>query len=358
MAEPKEEPRDDEPTDRPSEPPVGDAPDDASAAQASAEGRAEQGSGAAKRLAARRAAKQALKEARRKAAEAAEAAAPVEDEAEQVAAEATRWATRNRNALGLALLGLLIVLGGAVAWSNWRSSSMQARAAALWKGASAAAAPLVPEGVAPPLGAEETFPTTSARAAAAAERFAEAATELSGAHAAWARLGEGAAKMQLGEAAAARKAFEAARAQSEEAPHLRAGALEGLAHAAEAEAKWEEAAKHYEALGRVASGRYRPLAELGLARVEVARGEREAAIGRLKKLLSLLDGTGGEGSAAPRNLPYVRDRAEALLRSLDPSYAPAPRVLGGPGGAGGISQEQLQRLLQQIQSKQQGGATP
>ena len=355
MAEPNEEPRDEEPTSRQSEPPADEhagEPDGAPSEERSDV--REAGSAAARRLAARRAAKQALKAARRRAAESAEGEARIEDEAEKVAVEASRWATRHRNVLLSSLLGLLVLLGGAVAWSRWHGGALQARAEALWKGVSAAAAPVVPEGSTPPLGAEETFPSVAAQAEAAAERFGKAASELNGVHAAWARLGQGAALLQLGKLEEARKAFEAALdASGNDVPHVRAGALEGLAHVAEAEEKWDEATNRYEALGKVAVGRYRPLSELGLARVEAAREEREAAVGRLKKLLARLDGS-GEGSGGPVHLPYIRDRAEAALRSLDPSYAPAPRVLGGGGG---ISQEQLQRLLEQIRRQKQGGGT-
>ncbi len=323
--------------------------DDASAGRAKDASRSAEPRGAAARLAARRAAKRALKEARRRT-----DPEEIEDEAEEVAREATRWATDHRSSLLMAVVGLVVVLGGAVAWSNWRDAQAAERAGTLWQPVSAASAPIVPEGSPPPLGVDETYASVRARAEAAAKRFAEAAGKLDGVHAGWARLGEGAARLQLGDPTAARKAFEAAKRSSEGEARIEAGALEGLGQVAEAEEKWNEAVASYEQLGKVARGRYRPLAELGLARVEAARGEKEAAIGRLKKLVGRLgDGPRPDGEESYGQLPYVQNRAEALLRELDPSYAP---VTAGAGAGGGqISPEQLQRLLEQLRRQQGAG---
>ena len=131
-----------------------------------------------------------------------------------------------------------------------------------------------------------------------------------------------------------------------------------------------EAQATYERLGNLEDHAYEQVANYHLARLMLARGERDEARTALRELVDSLRADTLEGSSEPR-FPYLLSQAEVRLRELDPSSATSAGAMplgggpGGPGGAGGlqlgggeggeIDPAQLQELIRQFQARQQGG---
>lgn len=332
------------------------------------------------RLAAQRAAKAAAKAAK-KAARAAEAeaaaaadAGPRKPDAIELAAEhraevAENWFHTHRLHLLGAVAAIVLAFGGFALWEKYGHASDREAAAALVAALEAAngivsedpsAFGTLPSDV-------EVFATGEARATRALELFREVTGKHPGTPAAaWARLGEGSALLDLGKPAEAREAFEKALREAGGDVTVQARAQEGVAFAFEAEGKPDQALERFQALTRVGEGAFRDLGEYHLARIYLAKGERDRAKDMLKTLVQRLrerDDDPRIGAAAP----YVRNQAELRLAELDPTAV--PRGAGGgfggglPGGlqiGGGdgpskLSQEQIEALIRNLQRSAGGG---
>ena len=88
------------------------------------------------------------------------------------------------------------------------------------------------------------------------------------------------------------------------------------------------------------------MAEYHLARIKLARGDREAAKTLLK---GVYDRLGSPAEGAPKSR-FLKGEVEVRLAELDSSLVPAG------GGGQEFSPEEIQRLIQQLQQK--GGMPP
>ncbi len=190
------------------------------------------------------------------------------------------------------------------------------------------------------------FKSREERAAKAAEVFAAAAQSRPESVAAgWAQLGQAAEQIASGQAAKAEPIYQAVYQQHAEQPLLKTRALEGLGLAAEAQGKPEDAAKRYEEL----KAADKDFAEYHLARLKLAQGDREGAKTLLKGVYDRLSDR-AQGTPPSR---FLKSEVEVRLSELDSSL-----VDKGTSGEGGqqFSQEELQRLIEQL--RQQQGSAP
>ena len=127
-----------------------------------------------------------------------------------------------------------------------------------------------------------------------------------------------------------------------------ARALEGLGIALEAAGKADDAQKRFEELKGFDDGSHKDLAEYHLARLKLAKGDRDGAKTILKEVYDRLN---APAEGAPRSR-FLKGEVEARLAELDSSLVPA-----GGSEAQQFSQEEIQRLIQQLQ-QQKGGALP
>jgi hypothetical protein len=128
--------------------------------------------------------------------------------------------------------------------------------------------------------------------------------------------------------------------QQQKGSELGARALEGLAIADELAGRTDAAAKRYGELKAVD----KDLAEYHLARIALQKGDREGAKALLKGLYDRLSDR-PEGAPPSR---FLKGEVEVRLAEIDSSL-----VDKGASGADGqqFSQEQLQRLLEQLRQK-------
>ncbi|HEX5661796.1 MAG TPA: hypothetical protein VFX59_31610, partial [Polyangiales bacterium] len=164
------------------------------------------------------------------------------------------------------------------------------------------------------------------------------------------KLAGGASLVQLGKYDDADKRFEALAGDKD--PALAARALEGAGIALEGAGKNDQAAKKYEALAKLDGNK--DLGEYHLARLQLARGDIEGGKTLLKTLYDRLS-TPAEGSAPSR---YLRSEVEVRLAEIDSSLVDKGSSVGAGAGGGAqqFSEEQIQRMIEQLQRQQQNKA--
>jgi tetratricopeptide (TPR) repeat protein len=191
------------------------------------------------------------------------------------------------------------------------------------------------------------FKSERERAEKALAAFDDAAKKGEGSAASWAKLAGGASLVQLGRFEDADKRFEPL--ANDKDPALAARALEGAGIALEAAGKSDQAAKKYEQLAKLDGNK--DLGEYHLARLQLARGDLEGGKTMLKTLYDRLS-TPAEGETPSR---YLRSEVEVRLAEIDSSLVDKGSSLGGGAGGGGaqqFSEEQIQRMIEQLQRQQ------
>jgi tetratricopeptide (TPR) repeat protein len=169
--------------------------------------------------------------------------------------------------------------------------------------------------------------------------------------AAWASLALAELQLELGKNDEALKLYEKVYSgQKTDNPALAARALEGLAIASEAAGKADEAVKRFEELKTFDNGAQKDLAEYHLGRLKLAGGDKDGAKALLKPLYDRLNER-SEGAPQSR---YLKGEVEIRLAEIDSSL-----VDKGAGGEGQYSQEEIQRLIEQLRMQQgAGGGAP
>jgi tetratricopeptide (TPR) repeat protein len=200
---------------------------------------------------------------------------------------------------------------------------------------------------------EVVYKSRAERAQKAAEAY-EAAIKLDPGSkaAAWASLALAELKLELGKHDEALKLYEQAyTSQKTDTPALAARALEGLAIANEAAGKADEAVKRYEELKAFDNGAQKDLAEYHLGRLKLAKGDKDGAKAILKPLYDRLNER-AEGMPQSR---YLKGEVEIRLAEIDSTLVDK----GAGAGEGQYSQEEIQRLIEQLRMQQgAGGGAP
>jgi tetratricopeptide (TPR) repeat protein len=197
------------------------------------------------------------------------------------------------------------------------------------------------------------FKTRADRAAKTAEAYEAAIKVDPGSKAAaWASLALAELKLELGKHAEAQALYEKAyNAQKGEAPALAARALEGLAISSEAAGQADQAVKRFEELKTFDNGAHKDLAEYHLGRLKLAAGDEDGAKAILKPLYDRLN----ERSEDAPQSRYLKGEVEIRLAEIDGSLV--DRSAGG--GDQQYSQEEIQRLIEQLRMQQgAGGGAP
>jgi hypothetical protein len=192
------------------------------------------------------------------------------------------------------------------------------------------------------------FKSAADRATKAGDAFASAARDEPGTRAAaWADLARASLLTVGGKADRAATLYQATYNAHKGDVVLGAQALEGLAIALETTGKLDDALKRFQELKGYDGGAQKDLAEYHIARVKLAKGDREGAKTLLKEVYDRL---GAPAEGAPRSR-FLKGEVEARLAELDSSLVPA-----GGSEAQQFSPEEIQRLIQQLQQK--GGHPP
>lgn len=259
------------------------------------------------------------------------------------------WARRIGDALGqhrrtltLAAVGVLVVVGSAVAWQMTRASAA-ARAGDAFAEALQASTATIEAEDAPtredaPARRGPVYRSAEARLRASVEKFRRVAQRFPQSRVApLARLSEATALYQLGRYQEARQIYQGL--IGADTAGLEARVLEGLAFTLESLNDLDGAAARYREFGTVQNAAYRDLAQFYQARLLTRRNDRP----RAKELLhGVIERTAHPTAADPlaTSIQSLREQAVALLREIDPQdpqiveYDRA-RAAGGTGGEQG-----------------------
>lgn len=271
--------------------------------------------------------------------------APVEpvlpQNVERVAGKFTTFLQEQRARI-LAGVALVVVAAGAVmAFQRFVHSGNAEQAAELARAVELSNAPIDAEGRADKSDdGEPSFASESERASKAAAAFADAAkTDEKSTAAGWAKLGQAATLVAAGKFSEAEALYRTAASHEGDA-QIRARALEGTGIALEAQGKQDDAHKAFEQLKAIESEKQ--LAEYHLARLALAKGDRDGAKATLKALYDQLNAVREDGAPSP----FLKAEVELRLAELDSSLVDQGSSAQQPQQ---FSEEQLQRLLQQLQ---------
>lgn len=216
---------------------------------------------------------------------------------------------------------------------------------------------------------EQYFKTYEARREAALKAYREVQSKYPGTGAAiLARLSEGSLLLDKKDADGALAAYNDVKGSALAAAdtEVKGRALEGVgfAHELKALAKPEDKAKELDAalaafkeLENAADVKgFKELAMYHQGRVLMNKGDKEEAkkvLLSLKERLAKADDPLAAGLPTPPTYPYLKDVAMDRLREIDPEAAPKPRA--GGHGANGMTEEQIQKLIEQMKQQQGGG---
>jgi tetratricopeptide (TPR) repeat protein len=216
---------------------------------------------------------------------------------------------------------------------------------------------------------DESYPSVQARATKARERFHQVIDHFPRSEAAaWARVGEANAQSELGKHAAALVEYDKTSANTDLPPLLRWRALEGAGYALEAQQKYAEAAKRFEAIANLNAGAYRAAADFHRARMYLALGQPQKAADLLQALVKAErarpPGEGGRFQA-------LLSDAETLLTELSVQLndaklradIPAAPVQGigqardtqGAGPASGQGQQITEEIVEALRKQLESG---
>ncbi|HVZ37621.1 MAG TPA: tetratricopeptide repeat protein [Polyangiaceae bacterium] len=275
------------------------------------------------------------------------------EDVQKVAGSFTRFLQTHRERILLGVVSAIVLVGVAFAVQRFVRAGSAEQAAELGKALELAQARIDPQDQdGKSDDGKPLFKSADARseqACTAFERAAKAGPDRPAG--AWALLGEAANELTLGKFEPARAHFQGVYDAHADDPELAARALEGVGVSLEAAGKTDQALKAYEKLKSV--GGSQELAEFQIARLKLAQGDREGGKSMLKKLYDQLSSP-SEGSAPS---PYLKNEVELRLAELDSSLVDKGRVGDQPQQ---FSEEQLQRLIEQLQKKSKGagGANP
>ncbi len=254
------------------------------------------------------------------------------------------WLEKNRMAIAGGALALVAVVALVVFLSTRSMNASTETGVALYEGVHAASGVVQAAGETTEETRAQVFDTVAARNTAAAAGFAKVHD---GAPAGWARLSEARIALESGNFAEAETKFDAVYRGYASNAYLAAQALEGVAISREQQNNFNGAIEKYQALATFSNGRYRASGEYGVARIKVRRGQGQDRTEARTSLRELVDRLHNEQRAenASREFasPFTLSQAETLLRVLDPTATPPSSP-----GLDGMSQEQLQQLLQRL----------
>jgi tetratricopeptide (TPR) repeat protein len=274
-------------------------------------------------------------------------------------ARLTSWAKKNQKAVA-AVVGAGVLAVGILAGNDHFQQKKEAEASAeLAKGVAAERGRIGEPGKdadEPTMGAKDTrplFKTAEERRETAIKTLKDVEARFPGTGAAiLARLSEGSLQLDARNADLAIAAFDDVKASplAQNDAEVRGRALEGLGFAYELKGNADDALKAYRELENTVDVLgFKELALYHQARVYEGKGDKDKAKELLKTVHERIN---KPGENYP--FPYLKDVADDRLRALDPTAVPPkPPAFGGPGGGGG-NEEQIRKLIEQLQKRGQG----
>ena len=293
-------------------------------------------------------------------------------------AKLSEWAKKNQSTVQLVGLLAIVALLGVAGFLYYEHKREVEASVSLTKAVEAQQAKVGE----PPKTEDEDAPketyykTYDDRRAAALKQYREVESKFSGTGAAiLARLAEGSLLLDKREADNALAAFNDVKNSPLAAAdtEVKGRALEGIGFAQELKAQTTPAEKDkaldaalaaYKEMENAADVKgFKEMAMYHQARVLQEKGEKDKAkevLMSLKERLGKPDDPIAAGLPPPPAFPYLKEVAMDRLHEIDPSAVPAkPKrgAAGGHGGAGGtqLTQEQIQKMLQDMQKKGGGG---
>jgi hypothetical protein len=213
-----------------------------------------------------------------------------------------------------------------------------------------------------PVDLRPVFKTDAERLDAALAKYREVEAKFKHTGAAYlARLEEGSLLLDKADFDGAIAAFDEASKSPLAAAdsEVKGRALEGMGFAYEAKAKatpadkdklLDQASQAFRALENTDVRGFKELGMYHQARVLEAKGEKDKAIEMLKSLHERLN-QAGETRETTHPFVYLETIADDRLRALDPTaIKPKAKGLGGGGPGGGMSQEEMQKLIEQLKA--------
>jgi len=286
-----------------------------------------------------------------------------EDDALRMATlRAWEWARRKRKQIGYAFGA--IALGGALftGWMLYKTNREEKASNMVYAGVAAELAP-IREGMEDPetlkritfYGSEDE----KQKAALAAYASAKASYGDTGVGI-LARLGEAGVFLDRREWDQALAAYADVRKTALAAAdsNVRMRCMEGLGYANEGKGLLDDSRRAFDELSNIDAKGAKPLGLYHLARLDVAKGDKDAAINKLKNARESIMSPGAPSAR------YLKEQIDKLLGKLDPTLVPKappgmqgiPGMPGGGGGPGGkMTKEQMEQLLKQLQSQGAGG---
>jgi predicted negative regulator of RcsB-dependent stress response len=276
-------------------------------------------------------------------------------------AKLSDWAKKNQATVQKVGAVLAVVLLGVAGWLYWQNKQETEASVLLAKAVSDERARIGE----PPKDDEDpdptpTFKTFEARRDAALEKYRQVEQKFPRTGAAiLARLAEGSLLLDKKDSAGAIAAYTDVKNSPLAAAdnEVKGRALEGLGFAYELDGKLDDAMKTYKELENTVDVRgFKELALYHQARIAMAKGDKDKAkelLTTVRDRLSKPDENPGSMLSGP-SFPYLSEMAGDRLHELDPSAAPI-KAHGGQSGAPRMSQEELQKKIQEAMKKAGGG---
>ncbi len=300
-------------------------------------------------------------------------AAPIEEDPDAlmtVTLRAMEWAQKRRAQILYSFAGLIAASGAFFGYAYYQANKEEKATAIIAKGVSAELAPLRTGDEDPEIARRLKFYASEAeKQQEAAAAYAEVRARFDGTGAGiLARLGEAGLFLDKRDWDQAIAAYNDVKATGLAAADtsIRMRCLEGLGYAKEGKAQLDDARGAFNELANLDAKGAKALGLYHLARIDVAKGDKSAALEKLKTASDAIDAPGAPSSR------YLKDQVDKLHARLDPTFAPKP--VAPPGGAAGmpgmpglpqgagpggkLTKEQIDAFLKSMGTNMPGGAPP
>jgi hypothetical protein len=279
--------------------------------------------------------------------------------------KAMEWAAKKRRQLiyaALAVVGVGAIMAGWV----WYRGNREEKASTLVAKAVAAELAPIRQGDEDPevLKRIQFYGSEDEKQKAALASFTEARTKYGDTGPGiLARLGEAGVHLDRREWDEAIAAYSDVRSSSLAAadPNVRIRCIEGVGYAREGKGLVDDARRSFDELSQVDVKGAKPLGLYHLARLDMVKGDKDAAMNKLKTAREIVQAPGGPAAR------FLKDQIDKMMTKIDPNSVPkAPPGMGGfpgmggmPGGmpgGGALTPEQLEMLMKSAGGG--GGAPP
>lgn len=289
---------------------------------------------------------------------------PVEEDPDALMTATLRameWAQKRRTQIVYGVALLIAVGGAAFGVSYYRANKEEQATAIVAKGVNAELAPLRTGDEDPEIARRLKFYGSEAeKQQEALAAYAEARQKYGDTGPGiLARLGEAGIYLDKREWDQAIAAYNDVKSTSLAAADtsIRMRCLEGLGYAKEGKALLDDARAAFNELANVDAKGAKALGMYHLARLDVAKGDKAAAIEKLKTARDAIEAPGAPSSR------YLKDQVDKLLGRLDPTAVPKPPptpggIPGLPPGAGPggkLTKEQIDAFLKSMGTNLPGG---